>query len=92
MWAIWCDLDETGKCACGRESGIILSATEGRFANATLTCMGRLVSSRELDNNLSILTGIDEYKLEQITPDSYNLHVASRQQDKQLIRHQLYQY
>ena len=33
-------LDETGKCACGRESGIILSATEGRFANATLTCAG----------------------------------------------------
>ena len=76
-------LDETGKCACGRKSGMILSATEGRFANATLTCAGRLVSSRELDNSLSILTGINEYKLEQITPDSYEIDIASRQQDKQ---------
>jgi hypothetical protein len=62
---------------------MILSAIEGRFANATLTCAGRLVSSRELDNSLSILTGINEYKLEQITPDSYEIHIASRQQDKQ---------
>jgi phenylacetate-coenzyme A ligase PaaK-like adenylate-forming protein len=76
-------LDDTGKCACGRKSGMILSAIEGRFANATLTCAGRLVSSRELDHSLSILTGIAEYKLEQITPDSYEIHIASRQQDKQ---------
>ncbi len=76
-------LDAEGKCACGRSSGIILSAIEGRFANATLTCKGRLVSSRELDNNLSILDGIDEYKLEQISADSYNLHIASRRQDIQ---------
>ena len=78
-------LDEAGKCACGRSSGMILSATEGRFANATLTCAGRLVSSRELDNNLSILDEIDEYKLEQISPDSYDLHIASRQPDKQQL-------
>jgi hypothetical protein len=38
-----------------------------------------------LDNNLSILTGIDEYKLEQITPDSYEIHIASRQPDKQQL-------
>ena len=75
-------IDETGKCACGRHSGMILAATEGRFANVTLTSMGRLVSSRELDNKLSVLEEIDEYKLEQITADSYELHIASREQDK----------
>ena len=75
-------LDEQGKCACGRHSGLILSATEGRFVNATLTCTGRLVTSRELDNNLSVIEDIDEYKLEQITTDSYDLHLVSRQPDK----------
>ena len=75
-------LDETGKCACGRHSGLILSATEGRFVNATLTCTGRLVTSYELDNNLSAIYDIDEYKLEQINTDSYDLHLVSRQPDK----------
>jgi phenylacetate-coenzyme A ligase PaaK-like adenylate-forming protein len=78
-------LDEEGKCACGRSSGFILSATEGRFVNVTLTCMGRLVTSRELDTNLSILNEIDEYKLEQSTKDSYEIHIASRQPDKQQL-------
>jgi phenylacetate-coenzyme A ligase PaaK-like adenylate-forming protein len=78
-------LDETDKCGCGRDIGMIVSATEGRFANVTLTCSGKLVSSRELDNNLSVLDGIDEYKLEQTKPDSYELHIASREQDKQKL-------
>jgi len=77
-------IDE-GKCACGRHAGMILSATEGRFVNATLTCAGRLVSSRELDNNLSVLEEIEEYKLEQIAPGSYELHLASRAADKQKL-------
>jgi phenylacetate-coenzyme A ligase PaaK-like adenylate-forming protein len=78
-------LDDSEKCACGRHSGMILSATEGRFVNATLTCAGRLVTSRELDNNLSVLSEIDEYKLEQTTPDHYELHIASRQTNKQKL-------
>ena len=78
-------LDDQGKCACGRSSGMILSATEGRFVNATLTCAGRLVTSRELDNNLSVLDEIDEYKLEQITAGVYELHIASRQPDKKKL-------
>ena len=75
-------LDEQRKCVCGRHSGIILSATEGRFVNATVTCTGRLVTSRELDNNLSVNEDIDEYKLEQINMDSYDLHLVSQQPDK----------
>ena len=75
-------LDEQGKCACGRHSGIILSAVEGRFANVTLTCAGRLVTSSELDNNLSAIDDIDEYKLEQINSESYELHLVSQQPDK----------
>ena len=78
-------LEESGKCACGRHTGMILSAIEGRFANATLTCAGRLVSSFELDNNLSVLDEINEYKLEQSSADSYVLHIASREPDKQKL-------
>lgn len=74
-------IDEKGKCACGRDSGFILSSIEGRFANATLTCAGRLVSPRELDNNLSVLEDIDEYRLVQISADSYDLYLASRRPD-----------
>jgi phenylacetate-coenzyme A ligase PaaK-like adenylate-forming protein len=75
-------VEETGKCSCGRHEGIILAATEGRCVNATLTCAGRLVTSRELDHNLSALEEIDEYKLEQTSPGTYELHLASRTPDK----------
>ncbi len=75
-------IDETGKCSCGRDSGLILSAIEGRIANATLTCTGRLVSPHELDDNLSVLEGIDEYRLGQVSADTYNLNLVSQRLDK----------
>ena len=78
-------LDEDGKCVCGRNSGLVLSATEGRCVNVTLTCAGRLVTSRELDINLSTVDEIDEYKLEQSSACSYEIHVASRQPDKKQL-------
>jgi phenylacetate-CoA ligase len=75
-------LDESGECPCGRDSGLILSAIEGRSANATLTCAGRLVSLRELDNTMSLLDSLDEYRLEQTNRDTYNIQLASQRQDK----------
>ncbi len=77
-----------GKCSCGRNSGLILSAIEGRVANVTLTHTGRLVTLRELDNVLSVLDGIDEYQLEQLTADTYNLHLVSQRQDKHKLTEQ----
>jgi phenylacetate-coenzyme A ligase PaaK-like adenylate-forming protein len=75
-------LDNEGACACGRDSGIILSVIEGRTAGVTLTCKGRLVTPRELDNSLSILDGIDEYQLNQVTKNSYQLNLVSQRADK----------
>jgi len=75
-------IDEIGRCSCGRDSGMILSAIEGRVANVTLTGTGRLVSLRELDDTLSVLEGVDEYRLEQVAIDGYNLHLVSRRPDK----------
>jgi phenylacetate-CoA ligase len=75
-------LDDEQKCACGRDAGFIVSAIEGRFINATLTGDGRLVSLRRLDDAVSALEGLDEYRLEQTGPGVYVLHLVSRRPDK----------
>ena len=75
-------VDEEGKCPCGRNSGFILSAIEGRAISTTLTCEGRLVTLREVDDILSALNGIDEYRLEQVSREAYDLHLVSRRPDK----------
>ncbi|MFZ4437702.1 MAG: hypothetical protein ACOYOS_04695 [Syntrophales bacterium] len=74
-------LDESGDCPCGRNSGIILSAIEGRMATATLTLTGRLVTLRELDNVIGGLSGVDEYRLEQTAKDTYHLFIVSQVND-----------
>jgi len=78
-------VDETGKCSCGRDSGFILSAVEGRVTNLTLTCDGKLVTLRKLDNALSVLDGIDEYKLEQVSAGTYDLHLVSQRPDRRRL-------
>ena len=78
-------IDEEGKCACGRDSGLILSAIEGRVTNVTLTCTGRLVSLGELDEALSFLEGIDEYRLEQVAEGVYYLYLVSQRPDKERV-------
>jgi phenylacetate-CoA ligase len=75
-------VDEEGKCPCGRNSGFILSAIEGRTISTTLTCGGRLVTLRELDDVLSALNGIDEYRVEQVSGKVYDLHLVSRRPDR----------
>ncbi len=74
-------LDEEQKCACGRDSGLIASAIEGRFINATLTCDGRLITLRQLDDAISALDGLDEYRLEQPSSGVYVLYLAGQRRD-----------
>jgi phenylacetate-coenzyme A ligase PaaK-like adenylate-forming protein len=74
-------IEASGKCECGRSSGIILSSINGRKINLTLTCEGRLVTLFELDNAMSIIEGIEEYKLVQTGPCKYQLHLASNRND-----------
>jgi phenylacetate-coenzyme A ligase PaaK-like adenylate-forming protein len=81
-------LDEQGRCPCGRDSGFILDAIEGRAANITLTCNGRLVSLRELDEALSALSDIDEYRLEQVSKGVYHLYLVSQRRDKDRLSEQ----
>jgi phenylacetate-coenzyme A ligase PaaK-like adenylate-forming protein len=74
-------LEESGKCACGRNSGLVLSSIAGRKINLTLTCSGRLVTLLELDQVVSMLDGISQYQLIQTTPRSYELHLVSQRSD-----------
>lgn len=78
-------IEDSGTCPCGRDSGIILSNVEGRFVNATLTCNGRLVSFRELDERLSVLSGIKEYRIEQVTEKAYRLYLVSLRIDRERL-------
>ena len=79
-------LEESGRCSCGRDAGMILSSMQGRAINLTLTQGGRLVTLAELDDCISRLEGIDEYKLVQVDPHTYELHIASRRADKNALR------
>jgi hypothetical protein len=55
------------------------------MAAATLTLTGRLVTLRELDNVIGGLSGVDEYRLEQTSKDSFNLFIVSRMIDKNAL-------
>jgi phenylacetate-coenzyme A ligase PaaK-like adenylate-forming protein len=74
-------LDPEQKCRCGRDSGLIASSIEGRFTNATLACDGALVTLRHLDEKISALQGIDEYRLEQTGRGAYVLYLATPRRD-----------
>jgi phenylacetate-CoA ligase len=78
-------LEDSGKCTCGRNSGLILSAIAGRKVNLTLTCSGRLVTLPELDGVISQLQGVEMYKLIQEMPGSYSLQLVSRSADKEKL-------
>jgi phenylacetate-coenzyme A ligase PaaK-like adenylate-forming protein len=75
-------LDKEQQCPCGRHSGFILSSVEGRFINATLTCDGKLVTLRHVDEAIGTLDDIDEYRLEQPSRGIYVLYLVSPRRDK----------
>jgi phenylacetate-coenzyme A ligase PaaK-like adenylate-forming protein len=78
-------IDPTGKCPCGRDDGIILSNIEGRAMNCTVSTDGKLVTPFELEKAVSILENVDEYRLDQETPDGYLLRLVSERPDKEAL-------
>jgi phenylacetate-CoA ligase len=79
-------IEESGKCACGRNSGLILSAIAGRKVNLTLTCSGRLVTLLELDNIMSCLNGTESYQLIQTAAGCYELHLVNCRPDTRAVK------
>jgi phenylacetate-coenzyme A ligase PaaK-like adenylate-forming protein/DNA-binding MarR family transcriptional regulator len=72
---------ESGKCACGREHGIVLSAIAGRQANLTLTTAGRPVTLQQLDTVMDQLGDFEMFRLEQTDAGTYELYLVSRRKD-----------
>jgi phenylacetate-CoA ligase len=75
-------LDEAQTCACGRKGGWIISEVEGRWTNVTLDTAGRIVTLNQLDKAVSVLDGIDEYRLEQPAEGTYKLFLVSKRKDR----------
>jgi phenylacetate-coenzyme A ligase PaaK-like adenylate-forming protein len=75
-------IEESGKCLCGRDSGLILSSLNGRKANLTLTVEGKPVTLFDLDYVMNEMPGIDQYKLIQKDNLTYELHLVSGAHDK----------
>jgi phenylacetate-coenzyme A ligase PaaK-like adenylate-forming protein len=78
-------IDKEQKCACGRHNGYIVSEVEGRWTNVTLDTQGHLVTLNQLDKEVSSITGIDEYRLEQPSQGVYRLFLVSRRKDRDAL-------
>lgn len=78
-------LEESGKCLCGRNSGIILASINGRKDNLTLTVEGKPITLFELDHAISRLDGIEQYRLIQNDYSTYELHLVSHIKDKDYL-------
>jgi len=79
------ELAASGACECGRNSGLILKAVAGRKVNLTVTSQGRLVTLMEVDNALSRVAGLAEYKLVQTAPGAFNLQMVAETPDAQNV-------
>jgi phenylacetate-coenzyme A ligase PaaK-like adenylate-forming protein len=75
-------VEEEYRCPCGRNSGIVVAAIEGRFTNATLDVDGHLVTLRRLDDTMGSIKDLDEYRLEQSAPGAYTVHLATGRKDR----------
>ncbi len=64
-------------CKCGRSEGYMLSAIEGRIANATVSTTGKLVSTKRVDDALSEIPGIRDYELIQTSQNEYSLKLLT---------------
>ena len=70
-------LHPSGRCACGRETGMIAQAIEGRVANCTFATDGSLVTTMVLDNALARIPHIRDYQLVQRNRTEYDLQLVA---------------
>ena len=68
----------SGKCLCGRDTGMIAYAVEGRISNCTFSTKGDLVTTMALDEALFSIGGIRDYHLEQNDPNHYSLQLMTQ--------------
>ncbi len=73
-------------CTCGRTEGYMLSAIEGRTANATFTATGRMVTTKEIDDLLSLIEGIRDYHLDQNSKNEFLLKLVIIGKEKLTVK------
>lgn len=77
-------LHPSGRCACGRATGFIAQAVEGRAANATFTTRRGLVTPMALDERLARSPEIRDYRLIQHNPVKYELQAMLTDASKEV--------
>jgi phenylacetate-CoA ligase len=70
-------LDSAAACPCGRREGWRLSAVEGRVVDSTFSLTGRLVTTAQVDEALSPVSGLRDYELVQRTPERYCIKIIA---------------
>ena len=66
-------LHRAGECSCGRNEGMIALAVEGRVSNLTFDAGGGLVTTKMLDDGLSAIGVLRDYRMEQLGGTQYLL-------------------
>jgi phenylacetate-CoA ligase len=56
-------------CPCGRDFGITLSAVEGRLKSLCVAGDGTIVTHRQLDQALAAVDGLEQYRVDQDSPE-----------------------
>jgi phenylacetate-CoA ligase len=63
-------------CPCGRDSGLTLSAVEGRLKSLCRAGDGTLVTHRRIDTALAGVDGLAQYRVDQTAPEDVRLSVV----------------
>jgi phenylacetate-coenzyme A ligase PaaK-like adenylate-forming protein len=64
-------------CPCGRTFGLTLLSIEGRLLSIFLASGNRLASHRQMDQAIASIDGIDEYRLDQLSPLYVRLRIIT---------------
>lgn len=79
-------LKKNSACTCGRREGFVLSAIEGRAANATFTTSDRMITTKKIDDLLSSIKGIRDYHLEQNLRNEFLLKLVINDNEKLIVK------
>jgi phenylacetate-coenzyme A ligase PaaK-like adenylate-forming protein len=64
-------------CPCGRNFGMTLLSVEGRLVSLFLAARNRPLTHRQLDHAIASVEGIDEYRLDQESPERVRLRMMA---------------
>lgn len=74
-----------GPCPCGRNLGLTLASIEGRLISLCQAADGQPVTLGELDEALSTIDGLEEYRLDQEMPDQVLLRAVSEGRAREAV-------